>query len=408
MLTRRRLPRPRPSRIRRSIALAPTVPGFLARTRTAAGPEQDGRVLVVVQLDGGNDGINTVVPFTGRGLRQAPQGAPPADGRLIKVDDGSACTRRWATRAKLLETGRLAIVQGVGYPNPNRSHFREHGDLADGPARRRGARRARLARPRPRRAARATGGGRSALFVGRRPPAGRRPRPSRRRPRPWSGSTTSPLDAAAASRPDAAPPDAAGRRPGRVRPPEHCSTPTPPPTGCRAGRRAATATRRIPRPALAGGSAGRPADQGRARARGSTTRRRAATTPTPASSRPTPRLLDELSGGAAGVPRRPGGGAGWPSGCWCWCFSEFGRRVAENGSAGTDHGTAGPVFLAGPGVRAGLLGPYPEPDRPGRRRPEDGDRLPPRLRHRAGGLARACRSKAALGGAFEPLPLLHG
>jgi uncharacterized protein (DUF1501 family) len=40
-------------------------------------------------------------------------------------------------------------------------------------------------------------------------------------------------------------------------------------------------------------------------------------------------------------------------------FSEFGRRVAENGSAGTDHGTAGPVFLAGPGVKAGLVGATP-------------------------------------------------
>ena len=41
------------------------------------------------------------------------------------------------------------------------------------------------------------------------------------------------------------------------------------------------------------------------------------------------------------------------------CFSEFGRRVAENGS-GTDHGTAGPVLLAGPGVKAGLVGEAPK------------------------------------------------
>jgi uncharacterized protein (DUF1501 family) len=41
------------------------------------------------------------------------------------------------------------------------------------------------------------------------------------------------------------------------------------------------------------------------------------------------------------------------------CFSEFGRRVAENGSQGTDHGTAGPVVLAGPGVKAGLVGATP-------------------------------------------------
>ena len=40
-------------------------------------------------------------------------------------------------------------------------------------------------------------------------------------------------------------------------------------------------------------------------------------------------------------------------------FSEFGRRVAENGSKGTDHGTAGPVLLAGPRVRPGLHGAYP-------------------------------------------------
>jgi uncharacterized protein (DUF1501 family) len=41
------------------------------------------------------------------------------------------------------------------------------------------------------------------------------------------------------------------------------------------------------------------------------------------------------------------------------CFSEFGRRVAENGSEGTDHGTAGPVLLAGPKVQAGLVGQTP-------------------------------------------------
>jgi uncharacterized protein (DUF1501 family) len=41
-------------------------------------------------------------------------------------------------------------------------------------------------------------------------------------------------------------------------------------------------------------------------------------------------------------------------------FSEFGRRLAENGSAGTDHGTAGPVLLAGPRVRGGVHGPNPD------------------------------------------------
>jgi uncharacterized protein (DUF1501 family) len=41
-------------------------------------------------------------------------------------------------------------------------------------------------------------------------------------------------------------------------------------------------------------------------------------------------------------------------------FSEFGRRVRENGPGGTDHGTAAPVFLVGKPVRGGLLGPAPD------------------------------------------------
>lgn len=41
-------------------------------------------------------------------------------------------------------------------------------------------------------------------------------------------------------------------------------------------------------------------------------------------------------------------------------FSEFGRRLAENASEGTDHGTAAPVLLAGRGAAPGLHGPYPD------------------------------------------------
>jgi uncharacterized protein (DUF1501 family) len=41
-------------------------------------------------------------------------------------------------------------------------------------------------------------------------------------------------------------------------------------------------------------------------------------------------------------------------------FSEFGRRLAENASGGTDHGAPGPVFLVGPGVKGGLHGPHPD------------------------------------------------
>jgi uncharacterized protein (DUF1501 family) len=59
------------------IALAPTLPGFLARTAHAGGPEKDGRILVVVQLNGGNDGINTVVPFKDEGYAKYRKGLAP-------------------------------------------------------------------------------------------------------------------------------------------------------------------------------------------------------------------------------------------------------------------------------------------------------------------------------------------
>ena len=105
------------------IALCTTVPGFLGLTARAAVPEKDGRVLVIIQLDGGNDGINTVVPFRDEGYAKYRQGIRIATDRLLKVSDGVGLHPAMGGAAKLLESGRLAIVQGVGYPNPDRSHF---------------------------------------------------------------------------------------------------------------------------------------------------------------------------------------------------------------------------------------------------------------------------------------------
>ena len=84
-------------------------------------------------------------------------------------------------------------------------------------------------------------------------------------------------------------------------------------------------------------------------------------------------------------------------------FSEFGRRVAENGSMGTDHGTAGPVFLAGP-APPGTARHLSEPHRPGRRRPEDDGGFPPRLCHRPGRLARPAGERGP-GRPLRALPL---
>src|SRR5206468_5428644 len=105
------------------LALAPTIPGFLARTARAAGPQRDGRVLVVIELNGGNDGINTVVPFADEGYAKHRKTLRLPKDRLVKVNDQVGLHPSLVNFGKLLEAGQLVIAQGVSYPNPSRSHF---------------------------------------------------------------------------------------------------------------------------------------------------------------------------------------------------------------------------------------------------------------------------------------------
>ncbi|HHI78545.1 MAG TPA: DUF1501 domain-containing protein [Planctomycetes bacterium] len=84
----------------------------------------DGRILVVLQLSGGNDGLNTVVPFEDPLYRKnRPQlGLPEKD--LHKIGKGLGLHPSLKGCAQLLRSKKLAIVQGIGYPHPNRSHFK--------------------------------------------------------------------------------------------------------------------------------------------------------------------------------------------------------------------------------------------------------------------------------------------
>ena len=96
-------------------------PAFL---RQAAGATKyDGRILVVVEMAGGNDGLNTVIPFDNDDYRKArPKLAVPKSD-VLKINDELGLNSVMTGFSKLLEAGQLAIVQGVGYENPNRSHF---------------------------------------------------------------------------------------------------------------------------------------------------------------------------------------------------------------------------------------------------------------------------------------------
>jgi uncharacterized protein (DUF1501 family) len=104
---------------------ATTVPEFLARSARAAGSvKPNDRILVVVQLLGGNDGLNTVVPHGIDGYNRGRRTLRIGSSQVHKVTAEVGLHPAMGAISKLLEKGRLAIVQGVGYPNPDRSHFR--------------------------------------------------------------------------------------------------------------------------------------------------------------------------------------------------------------------------------------------------------------------------------------------
>jgi uncharacterized protein (DUF1501 family) len=82
-----------------------------------------GRILVVVQLDGGNDGLNTVVPYQDDAYQKSRPKLRISEKEVIKIDGRVGFHPSLSDFGKLLDGQRLAFVQGVGYPNPNRSHF---------------------------------------------------------------------------------------------------------------------------------------------------------------------------------------------------------------------------------------------------------------------------------------------
>ena len=103
------------------VSLAPTIPGFLLSTCQAAMVDQE-KILVVIELGGGNDGLNTLVPFQDDGYLNARKELRLDEASLIKLNDSLALHPSMRGMGKLFQDGELAVVQGVGYPNPNRSH----------------------------------------------------------------------------------------------------------------------------------------------------------------------------------------------------------------------------------------------------------------------------------------------
>jgi uncharacterized protein (DUF1501 family) len=382
------------------IALAPSLPAFLARSARAAEPGRDERVLVVVQLDGGNDGVNTIVPFGDDGYAKHRRALRIAPERLIKINDQVAFNSALRGAADLFEKQQLGIVQGVGYPNPNRSHEvsmriwqtarfdpEEHktfgwiGRAAD-------------ELPKP------GSGAPSSLLLGD------EVTPVAIRGRKSAAGVLASLDDF-----DADFSIASGRRDtprGSDSLADYIQRTTFD-ARVTAGRlhdlaRNDAASEKYPATKLAGRlrliARLIKADFGTriyyAVQSGYDTH--AAQLPTHAN------LLGEL-GGALRAFVDDLNAAGLAERVLVLCFSEFGRRVEENGSQGTDHGTAGPVFLAGPRVKAGLVGATPslvDLEGDDLKMSVDFREVYATLLEQWLGVA----SKDALGGTFEPIELL--
>src|SRR5437763_11068886 len=116
-------------------ALSWTVPAFLANTFAAMQAEavdsatqvatgRDSTILVVLQMAGGNDGLNTVVPHTNDYYHRARPKIGLAEKQVLKLNDEVGLNSSLEGFKELYDAGQLAVIQGVGYPNPNRSHFR--------------------------------------------------------------------------------------------------------------------------------------------------------------------------------------------------------------------------------------------------------------------------------------------
>ncbi|MSQ09947.1 MAG: DUF1501 domain-containing protein [Dehalococcoidia bacterium] len=90
----------------------------------AANPAFANRVFVVVQMAGGNDGLNTVVPYTSGRYRDLRRNLALAADKVLPLDNDTALHPSMTKFKELYDQGNLAVVQGVGYPNPNLSHFR--------------------------------------------------------------------------------------------------------------------------------------------------------------------------------------------------------------------------------------------------------------------------------------------
>lgn len=98
--------------------------GEQSNTDSAQNKSVESPILVVIQLSGGNDGLNTLIPYTQGAYFDARPTLKLTQQDVLAIDNQVGLHPSLTGLKELYDRGKLAIVQGVGYPKPDRSHFR--------------------------------------------------------------------------------------------------------------------------------------------------------------------------------------------------------------------------------------------------------------------------------------------
>ncbi len=101
------------------------IPSFLKPLEALANNELSGyKNLVIIQLSGGNDGINTLIPFAQDAYYNSRKTIALAENKIIKLNDMQGLNPNMEALRSIYDKGWMSILNSVGYPNPDRSHFR--------------------------------------------------------------------------------------------------------------------------------------------------------------------------------------------------------------------------------------------------------------------------------------------
>lgn len=100
------------------------VPSFVKAFEEVASSKLGYKRLVIIQLSGGNDGLNTVVPFRNDSYYKERPTLGLGQNDIIKLNDEVGLNTSLAPLKRLYDKGYVSIINNVGYPNPIRSHFR--------------------------------------------------------------------------------------------------------------------------------------------------------------------------------------------------------------------------------------------------------------------------------------------